>query len=56
VTVRYETNTEELKTLKADYKKANKVASDAEKMVAKLEGKLEVYKSLEKPKKETKDS
>jgi len=48
--------TEELKTIKTDFKKANEKASDAEKLVAKLEGKLEVYKSLEKPKKEIKDS
>lgn len=45
--VRYESVSIELKTVKSDYKKANKVASDAEKQVAKLEGKLEVYKSLD---------
>ena len=53
VNVRYESVTEELKTIKVDFKKTNKVASDAEKMVAKLEGKLEVYKSLEKPNKDS---
>jgi len=46
----------ELKTIEIDLKTTNKTASDAEKMVAKLEGKLEVYKSLEKPNKEIKDS
>ena len=56
VTVHYEANSKELKLIKIELKEANKTASDAEKMVAKLEGKLEVYKSLEKPKKETKDS
>ena len=40
----------------SDLKAANKTALTSEKMVAKLEGKLEVYKSFEKPKKETKDS
>jgi len=54
--VRYESSIRELKTIKTEVKTANKIASDAEKMVAKLEGKLEVYKSFEKPKKETKDS
>jgi len=56
VTVRYETITDEVKVVKADYKKANKIASDAEKMVAKLEGKLEVYKSFDKTEKEIKAS
>ena len=46
--VRYEAATAELKTVKADYKKANKVSGDAEKMLAKLEGQLEVYKLLDK--------
>jgi len=40
----------------SDLKAANKTALTSEKMVAKLEGKLEVYKLFEKPKKETKDS
>ncbi len=52
--VRYESSIRELKTIKTEVKKANKIASDAEKLVAKLEGKLEVYESLEKPKKGTK--
>jgi chromosome segregation ATPase len=46
--VRYETASTELKTAKAELKAANKTASDAEKLVAKLEGQLEVYVSLEK--------
>jgi len=46
--VRCEAATDELKTVKADYKKASKVSGDAEKMVAKLEGQLEVYKLLDK--------
>ena len=54
--VKHESSTNELKTIKTELKTANKIALDAEKQVAKLEGKLEVYKSLEKPKKETKDS
>ncbi len=52
--IHYETVTKEFKTIKTDFKKANEKASDAEKLVAKLEGKLEVYESLEKPKKGTK--
>jgi chromosome segregation ATPase len=55
VGVRYESSIDELKTIKYELKTTTKIASNAEKMVAKLEGKLEVYKSLEKPKKETKD-
>ena len=38
-----------------DLKDSNKIALNSEKMVAKLEGKLEVYKLFEKPKKESKD-
>ena len=45
---RCESNYKELKLVKAELNKANKIASDAEKMVAKLEGKLEVYKLLDK--------
>jgi chromosome segregation ATPase len=56
VGVKHESSTNELKAIKTELKIANKIALDAEKQVAKLEGKLEVYKSLEKPKKETKDS
>jgi len=56
VTVRHESSSKELKVLKAELKGANKVASDAEKMVAKLEGKLEVYTSMEKQKKDDKNS
>lgn len=37
----------DLKDKSSELKKANKIASDAEKMVAKLEGKLEVYSSIE---------
>ncbi|NOR70647.1 MAG: plasmid replication region DNA-binding protein [Methylomarinum sp.] len=47
VGVRYESSTNELKTIKAELKTTTKTASNAEKMVAKLEGKLEVYKLLE---------
>jgi len=54
--VRYESSIDELKTIKAELKGANKVASDAEKMVAKLEGKLEVYTSMEKQKNDDKNS
>jgi len=56
VTIRHESSSKELKVLKAELKGANKVASDAEKMVAKLEGKLEVYTSMEKQKKDDKNS
>ena len=49
--VRYESSTDELKTIKSEFKMTTKTASDAEKMVAKLEGKLEVYKSLDQDKK-----
>jgi chromosome segregation ATPase len=48
LSVRYESVTAELKTVKAELKAAHKAASDAEKQVAKLEGQLEVYVSLEK--------
>jgi len=54
--VRYNSSIKELKTIKSEVKMANKIASDAEKMVAKLEGKLEVYKSFEKVEKEIKHS
>lgn len=47
--VRYESSSNELKILKAELKTANKGALDAEKQVANLEGKLEVYKLLDKP-------
>lgn len=56
LSVRYEAATAELKTAKADLKAANKVASDADKKVAKLEGQLEVYVSLEKNAKPEKGS
>ncbi len=46
--VRYESAVSELKTVKSDLKAANKAASDAGKLVANLEGQLEVYKSLDK--------
>ncbi len=44
------------KAVTGELKIANKTTFNAEKMVAKLEGKLEVYKLFEKSKKETKDS
>jgi len=53
--VRYESLTNELKTIKADLKTANNIALDAEKQVAKLEGKLEVYKSLDKKDRSSQD-
>lgn len=42
--------------LKSDLKAANKIALDAEKMISKLEGKLEVYslKEIDKPMKTSK--
>lgn len=49
--VRYESVSSELASLKKELKHANKAASDAEKLVSKLEGQLEVYKSLEKSEK-----
>jgi len=52
--VRYESSTNELKIIKEDLKRATKTASDSEKMVAKLEGKLEVYTSMEKQKNDNK--
>ena len=48
--VRYSAAADELKAVKEELKIAGKVASDAEKRVAKLEGQLEVYKSLDKQK------
>jgi chromosome segregation ATPase len=56
LSVRYESATAELKTAKADLKAANKAVSDAEKLVAKLEGQLEVYVSLEKKAKPENDN
>ncbi len=50
--VRYESNSKELKLIKAEIKEANKIALTSEKMVAKLEGKLEVYKLLDNSKKD----
>ncbi|WAK04610.1 DNA-binding protein [Methylobacter sp. YRD-M1] len=46
--VRYGAVADELKAAKEELKATGKVASDAEKRVAKLEGQLEVYKSLDK--------
>jgi chromosome segregation ATPase len=54
--VRHESAVSELNTVKADLKVANKAASDAEKLVANLEGQLEVYKSLDKPENDKKSS
>ncbi|MGZ8212874.1 MAG: DNA-binding protein [Methylosarcina sp.] len=48
LSVRYEAANSELKTAKVELKTANQAASEAEKMVAKLQGQLEVYVSLEK--------
>ena len=45
LTVRFDSATSELKTVKADFKTANKIASDTEKLVSNLEGQLKVYKS-----------
>ena len=55
VGVKHESSTNELKAIKAELKTANKIALDAEKQVAKLEGKLEVYKSLDNDKKVSSD-
>ena len=49
--VHYESATAELIAVKTDLKVANKAASDASKLVANLEGQLEVYKLLDKLKK-----
>lgn len=46
--VRYEAAVADLTTAKAELKAATKLAGDAEKKVAKLEGQLEVYKTIEK--------
>lgn len=46
--VRYESASNDLSLLKKELKTANKTASDAEKLVAKLEGQLEIYKTIEK--------
>lgn len=54
--VRYESAVSELKTVKSDLKSVNKAASDAGKLVSNLEGKLEVYKSLDKSEKVKKSS
>jgi chromosome segregation ATPase len=48
LTVRYESVASELKTVKAELKVVNKAATDAGKLVANLEGQLEVYKSIDK--------
>lgn len=48
LSVRYESAVTDLNAAKADLKAANKAASEAEKLVAKLEGQLEIYVSLEK--------
>lgn len=48
LTVRYESANAELKTAKTELKAAHKAASDAEKLVAKLEGQLEVYTNFAK--------
>jgi len=48
LSVRYEISIEALNTAKTELKKANKAAFDAQQMVAKLEGQLEVYQSLDK--------
>lgn len=50
--VRYSAAADELKTVKSDLKAANKVASNAEKLVANLEGQLGVYKSLDQAEKD----
>lgn len=54
LTIHYESAVTETKTLKADLKAANKMASEAEKLVSNLEGQLKVYKSLDKPEKDEK--
>ncbi len=54
--VRYESAASELKTVKSDLKAVNKAASDAEKLIANLEGQLEVYKSLDKSENDEKSS
>ena len=56
LSVHHESAVSELKTLKSDLKIANKAASDAGKLVANLEGQLEVYKSLDKPENDEKSS
>jgi len=48
LSVRHEAALAELKTAKADLTAANQTASEAEKLVANLQGQLEVYTSLEK--------
>ena len=52
LSVRYSAAADELKTVKADLKVANKTASNAEKLVANLEGQLGVYKSLDQAEKD----
>lgn len=47
VNVHYETSSNELKIMKGELKEANKRALNSEKLVSKLEGKLEVYKTLD---------
>lgn len=46
--VRYDVGIIELKEAKADLKAANKAETVAEKLVFKLEGQLDVYKSIDK--------
>ncbi|WP_374091048.1 DNA-binding protein [Methylomicrobium lacus] len=48
LSVRHEAALAELKTAKADLTAANQAASEAEKLVANLQGQLEVYVSLER--------
>jgi DNA repair exonuclease SbcCD ATPase subunit len=48
INVHLETSANELKTMKGELKEANKRALNSEKLVAKMEGKLEVYKTLDK--------
>jgi len=48
LSVRYEAAIAELKTAKAELKAASKAVSDTEKLVANLQGQLEVYVGLEK--------
>jgi len=45
---RYEKTYAELSQVKAELKAANQAASEAEKLVANLQGQLEVYVGLEK--------
>lgn len=56
INVHHEAAVSELKTLKTEFKAANKAASDVGKLVANLEGQLAVYKSLDKPENDGKGS